>query len=110
MYARVAQFEGLDRSRIDELAEGMKRQMDATRSGGLPADAPPEATTLMETVKRFVSLVDRDNGTAIGISFCESADDVRRADEALNTMLPPDGGGRRTTAGIYEVMIDESFQ
>jgi hypothetical protein len=36
MYARVARFEGLDPSRIDEDVADMKRQMDAGRSGELP--------------------------------------------------------------------------
>jgi hypothetical protein len=34
----------------------MKRQMDADRSGQLPADAPEEARELMETVSRWVQL------------------------------------------------------
>ncbi len=45
----------------------------------------------METVTRWVQLVDRDKGTAIGIAFCQSNDDVRRADEALNAMSPDEG-------------------
>ena len=35
---------------------------------------------------------------------------MRRANEALNAMSPPDdGGGRRTGVEIYEVALDESF-
>ena len=110
MYARVAHFEDVDSSRVDEEVAEMKRQMDAGRSGNLPAEAPPEAATLMEAVKRFVHLVDRDNGRAFAISFCESADDARRVDEALNAMSPPAGVGRRTSAGVYEVLLDEDFR
>jgi hypothetical protein len=36
----------------------------------------------METVKRWVQLADRDKGTAIGLAFCGSEGDARRADEA----------------------------
>ena len=88
MYARVARFEGLDASRLDEQVAEMKRQMDAGRSGELPEGAPEEARTLMQTVKRFVQFVDRDKGTAIGIVFSESEGDMRRAHEALNAMSP----------------------
>lgn len=110
MYARVARFEGLDSSRIDEDVADMKRQMDAGRSGELPEGAAEEARALMETVTRWVQLVDRNKGTAIGIAFSESEEDARRADEALNAMSPGEGqGGRTGAAEIYEVVLDESF-
>jgi hypothetical protein len=110
MYARVARFEGLDVSKIDEDVASMKQQMDAGRSGQLPADAPEEARELMDTVTRWVQLVDRDAGTAIGISFSDSEEKIRRADEVLNAMSPPEGAGRRSGAAeIYEVVLDESF-
>jgi hypothetical protein len=111
MYARVARFEGLDPSRIDEQVGEMKAQMTSARaSGELPGDAPEEARVLMETVTRWVQLVDRDKGTAVGIAFSASEDDVRRADDALNAMSPGEGQGRRIgSAEIYEVAIDESF-
>jgi hypothetical protein len=111
MYARVARFEGIDASKIDEDVADMKRQMDAGRSGQLPADAPEEARELMETVARWVQLVDRDGGKAIGIAFSGSEDEMRRADEVLNAMSPPEGAGRRSgPAEIYEVVIDEIFR
>jgi len=109
MYARVARFEGLDASRIDESVAEMKQQLNAGRSGEVPEGAPAQVGTLMETVKRFVELVDRDNGTAVGIVFCDTDEDMRRADEALNEMSPGEGQGRRTSVDIYEVAIDEVF-
>jgi hypothetical protein len=109
MYARIAQFEGLDPSRIDADIADMKAQMGAARAGNLPEGMPPEAETLMQTVTRWVQLVDRDKGTAVGISFCNTEDDVRRADEALNAMSPGEGQGSRTSVGLYEVVLDESF-
>jgi hypothetical protein len=110
VYARIARFEGLDPSRIDDDIADMKQQMDAGRSGELPEGVPEEARALMETVTRWVQLVDRNNGTAIGIAFCESEGDARRVDEALNAMAPGEGQGRRIGAAeIYEVVLDESF-
>jgi hypothetical protein len=111
MYARIARFEGLDPSRIDNDIAEMKRQMDAGRTGELPDGAPEEARVLMETVTRWVQLVDRDKGTAVGIAFSQSEADARRADEALNAMSPDAGQGRRIGAAeIYEVVLDESFE
>jgi hypothetical protein len=109
MYARVARFEGLDTSRIDEQIAEMKQQLSATGAGEVPEGAPPQVGTLMETVKRLVQLVDRDRGTAVGIVFCDTEEDMRRADEALNEMSPGEGQGRRTSADVYEVAIDEVF-
>ena len=110
MYARIARFKGGDVDRIDEQVAEMRGQIERTRAGGLPADAPEELRTLTETVSRFVELVDRQSGASLGISFCKTEDDMRRADEALNRMSPPDeSGGRRTSVEIYEVVLDESF-
>ena len=110
MYVRIARFEGLDPSGIDEQVAEMKRQIDESRaSSDLPAGAPEQVRTLMETVKRLLQFVDRESGTALGITFCETEEDVRRADAALNEMSPGEGGGRRTSVEIYEVMLDEAF-
>jgi hypothetical protein len=106
MYVRIARFEGVDVGRVDSDVEEMRSQM---RSGQLPSDAPPETEVLMTTVRRFVQLVDRENATTLGLAFCETEDDMRRADEALNAMSPPtDALGRRTSVEIYEVALDET--
>jgi|Tabmets5t2r1_1033131.scaffolds.fasta_scaffold131713_1 hypothetical protein len=110
MYARIARFEGLDASRIDEQIAEMKRQMDEGRaSGELPAGAPEEVRTLMQTVKRVLQFADRESGSALGIVFCETEEDMRRADAALNEMSPGEGAGRRTSVEVYEVLLDETF-
>ena len=107
MYVRIARFEGVDVGSIDAQIAEMRTQMT---SGEIPPDAPPEFQTLMETVRRFVQLVDRGNATMLGMSYSETEDDVRRADEALDAMSPPsDAVGRRTSVEIYEVALDESF-
>ena len=111
MHARIAQFEGGDVSRIDEEVAGMKRQMDALRSGNMPADVrfPEQARTLMDTVTRWVELVDRTSGAGVAIAFCKTEEDARRADVALDSMSPSDDTIKRTSVGIYEVVLDESF-
>jgi hypothetical protein len=110
MYARVARFEGGDPGRIDEQVSDMKAQMDAARSGNLPAESPEQVQTLMEVVTRFLQLVDRRSGASLGIAFFETEEDMRRADAALNEMSPPDEAGRRASVEMFEVALDESFR
>ncbi len=109
MYARLARFEGVDAAGLDEQVAEIKRQLESTRDG-LPDDAPAEARVLSETVSRFVELVDRENGRLIGITFCETEEDMGRANEALDRLSPTQGGGRRTSLEIYEVAIDEQLR
>jgi hypothetical protein len=109
VYVRVARFEGVDRAQIDDQITELRRQIEGSRGGELPPGAPDELRVLMETVVRFVELVDRDGGTFLALSYCRTEDDLRRANEALNAMSPPAGGGRRTSLEMYEVAIDESF-
>jgi hypothetical protein len=110
MYARVARFEGGDPSLIDEQVAEMKEQMAAARTGNLPADAPEQVRTLMDTVSRFLELVDRTSGASLGIAFCETEEDVQRAHATLNEMSPPEGGPKRTSVDIFEVVLDENFR
>ena len=109
MYARVARFEGLDPGTIDAQVADMKQQMEAARSGNIPEEAPEEVTTLMETIVRFAQFVDRESGQGLAIAYCETEEDLRRANEALNAMSPGEGGGRRTSLEMYEVVLEESF-
>ena len=109
MYARIARFENVESSRIDDQIAELRQAVEGTASGNLPPDAPDGARVLMERVTRFVQLVDRENGTFLGIAFCRTEDDLRRADEALNEMSPGEGGGSRTSVEKYEVAIDQSF-
>jgi len=110
MYARIARFEGGDPATLDEQIAEMRRQLDGAAAGELPDEAPDEVRTLMETVARFTQFVDRESGTSVGITWCETEDEMRRADEALNRISPGEGGGGRTAVDIYEVAIDKSFR
>ena len=106
MYARIARFEGGDPAAVDAQIAEMRAQVE----GDPPADAPEDVRTLMETVARLLQLVDRETATFVGITFCETEDEMRRADEALNRMSPGEGAGGRTAVDIFEVAIDKSFR
>jgi len=91
VFARIAKFEGLDMSNVDEQIEEMSSM-----------EPPPG----LEHSKGFMHLIDRENGTALGIVFFEDEDGLRRGDEALNAMSPPEGAGRRSNVEKYEVAIE----
>ena len=95
MYARVARWEGSDGDGMRRSAERIKEQA---------ATGPPEGVP----GKGFLLMIDPDNGRSLAVGLFETEDDLRKGDEVLNSMNPPeDGMGRRTSVEMYEVMVDE---
>jgi hypothetical protein len=90
VFARVARFENIDTSTIDEQLKEMAGQ------------GPPPG---LEHSTGYMELLDREKGTALGIVFFADEDGLRRGDEALNAMNPPAGAGSRTDVEMYEVVI-----
>ncbi len=99
MYIRIARFEGGE-APWDEFAQGIR---ESIRSGG--KGTPMEAA--IDAVQRVVLLIDRENNKGANLIFCETEDDLRRADAALNEMTPVTGRGSRTSVEMYEVAVDE---
>ena len=94
MYARVARWEDGDADGIRATAERIK---------GQAASGPPEGVP----AKGFRLLIDPDNGRALAIGFFETEEDLRKGDETLNSMTPPDQGlGQRASVEMYEVAVD----
>jgi len=96
MYARVAAFENRDMSLADELIGTVRER---ARSGQDVLDA-----------RRVLMLIDRDAGTALGITFFESEDAIRQAEAGFDRMsdeLPEEMRGRRTSLDVYEVAIED---
>ena len=92
MYARVAAFESRDMSLADELIGTVRER--ATWGQDL-LDA-----------RRVLMLIDREAGTALGITFFESEDAVRQAEAGFDRMadeIPGDAWaanvGRRLRGG-----------
>ena len=99
MYVRIARFEGGDGNWDERIA-----QIGGTiRSGG--QGTPMEAAS--DAIKRAILLVDRESNSGANLIFCETEDDLRRADAALNEMTPASGRGGRTSVEMYEVAFDE---
>ena len=94
MFVRLARFEGGDPSLIDKEIADVRDQI-AQREN------VPEG---LRVVKRVLMLVDRKTGTSVDLVFCETEEDLRSADEALNAMNPG-GTERRLSVEFYEVPV-----
>jgi heme-degrading monooxygenase HmoA len=94
MYARVARFEGRDAAMTDELIQRVRSQGPAS----------------MPDAKGFLGLFDRERGTALGITFFDSAEAIRNSEQAFEDMaqnFPTEMRGRRTSVDTYEVVISD---
>ena len=99
MYVRIARFEGGERN-WDEFAAGVGETL---RSGG--QGTPFERAS--DAVQRMLLLVDRESNRGANLILCETEDDLRRVDAALNEITPASGRGARTSVEMYEVILDE---
>ena len=94
MYARVARFEGAKGDALRREAEEITKRAPSGPPEGVPATG-------------FLLLIDPDGGRSLAISLFETEDDLRKGNEALNTMSPGiDDAGRRTSVEMFEVAVD----
>ena len=107
MHVRVARFEGIDTTNIDRDMEEFRKMVHmAERPEGMPEET---YSTLKNGVKRMMSLVDREAGVSFDLAFTDNADDARRVHEALDSLSPPEGAGRRTSVQTFELLLDEQL-
>ncbi len=118
MYARVTRFEGSDpaalKQELVEMRDQMQRgltdeavdQMAEMVKGQFERD---EVARLLRSIKRTIVLADAENGRSAMVFFCDTEEEVRGVDRLFDAMSPGDGGGRRQSADIYEVAVDQSF-
>ncbi len=101
MYVRIARFEGGARN-WDDVAADIG---ETIRSGGrgTPFERAGDAAT------RTMLLVDRENNRGANLFLCETEEDLRRVDAALNEVTPAAGRGARTSVEMYEVLLDEEL-
>jgi hypothetical protein len=118
VYARVTRFEGSDPAVLKQELEGMRQQMQS----GLSDEAIDqmadqvkgqfdrgEIARLLKSIKRTLVLADADKGSSAMVLFCDAEADIRDVDRLFDAMSPGEGGGRRQSADIYEVAIDQRF-
>jgi hypothetical protein len=107
MHVRVARFEGVDSSQVEE---DYARYRQMLRAGERPDFMPEDVfETLRSDVRRVMSFVDREAGATLDLTFTDDAASAQRVHEALDSLSPPDGAGRRSEVGIYEQMLDEQL-
>ncbi|CAN5720777.1 hypothetical protein BH20ACT14_BH20ACT14_19780 [soil metagenome] len=97
MHVRIARFEGGDLTDPDKAIERVRNMTQGDRPPGL------------ESAKRLIMLVDRENGRGLGLTFFETEEDMRQGDQALAQMSPGDEAGRRTSVEMYEVGLDQDL-
>mgnify|MGYP003292404188 CR=1 FL=1 len=98
MHVRIAEFEA-DAASIDQMVDGVRESLQQGREGDTPERMTEEQREGLSGVTRVMMMVDRDSGKLFSLTFTETEDELRRADEALNTMSPPGDGPKRTAVG-----------
>jgi len=96
MYARIAAFENPDLSRVSELLATVRERISAGQD--------------ISSARRVFTLVDRDAGELLGITFFDSEEAIRQAEpafERLGEEIPEELRGKRASVEIYEVAIDD---
>jgi hypothetical protein len=93
MFARVATFEDRDMTLADELTAKVR---DKARQDAIPG------------AHGFLMLVDREEGTALGITMFATETELRNAEPAfedLASTIPEEMRGRRVSVDVYEVLL-----
>jgi hypothetical protein len=107
MHVRVARFEGLDASRLEQDYEQFRQMLQTTERPEFMSEDVFE--TLRSRVRRVLSLADRESGVSLDLTFTDNAEDAQAVHEALDSLTPPEGSGRRTSVETFELMVDEQF-
>jgi DNA-directed RNA polymerase subunit N (RpoN/RPB10) len=107
MHVRIAKFEGVDSARIEEDYAQFRKMLRANEKPEFMSDEV--FGTLRECVRRVISLADRDAGVTFDLTFTDNAEDAKRVHDALDSLTPPDGSGRRATVQTMELMLDEQL-
>jgi hypothetical protein len=102
MWVRVARFEGGTAAGLDAEMASTKQTMAEAKTGGLAEG--------LEGVKRVLEGINRAEGTGVSMVFCETEEELRKADHTLNNMSPSsEAAGRRVSAGMYEVVVEHDL-
>jgi hypothetical protein len=106
MFVRIARFEGGTSGAMDAERDRMLKEIEAMRRGDTSSQV---ARDLARLVSRVEMLVDDERGASAMCVYCETAAQIREIDQILNAMSPDsDGYGRRVSAEIYEVALEEA--
>lgn len=90
MWARVAKFEGAPAD-VDARIDRLRQMLD---SGAVPSELADA---------KFLLLVDRSSGAALGVTLFDSEEAMQRGDEVMNA--GPGHAGGRSSVDFYEVPL-----
>ena len=108
MHVRMARFEGHGCREHRQRHGGL--QEDGAHGGSGPRGCRRRPSPLSrDNVRRVMSLVDRDAGVSIDLTFTDDAEAAQKVHEVLDSLSPPDSAGHRTSVGTYELMVDEQL-
>jgi hypothetical protein len=118
MYARMTRFEGGNPATLTQELDDMRRQMES----GLTDEAIDQMTEqvkgqfdrdevarLLRSIRRTIVLADTEKGSSAMVLFCDTEEDARGVDRLFDAMSPGEGGGKRQSADVYEVAVDQTF-
>ena len=118
MYARVTRFEGSEpatlKKELDEMREQMQRGLSDEAIDQMAEQVKGqfergEVARLLRSIRRTIVLADAEQGSSAMVLFCDSEEDARGVDRLFDAMSPGEGGGKRQSADVYEVTIDQTF-
>jgi hypothetical protein len=105
MYVRIARFEGGNAADIVAEAELIRRDIEAARRGETTEVMPRE---LIDAIASTQLVVDRQRGSVAILLYCDTEEKARQIDRIMDGMSPSTSGwGRRASADVYEVVVDE---
>ena len=106
MYVRIARFEGGNIAQIEEEGARIRRGLDVARRGEPGSGVPSELALL---ASRLEMVVDRASGATAVLVYTETEDQAREIDRIMDGQSPStDGWGKRVSAEVYEVYVDEA--
>ena len=91
MYVRVVRFTNVTSQRVDELVTRIEE------AGGPPPDVPTTGLQL---------LFDESQGTAIAVQLFDTAEDMRKGDQAFGAMDTSETPGTRVSVDMCELKLD----
>ncbi len=107
MYVRIARFEGMDPSRVDDQIAAIRRQIDEGRRRLGGAEMTRVEVEGVKAIDRILMVVDRESGRGANLVFCATQDDLQKAHAFLDSLSPDRPVGQRVSVEMYEVAIDE---
>ena len=105
MFVRIARFEGGTTAQIEEEGARIRRDLETARRGESAPEVPSELALL---ASRFEMLVDRERGAVAVLVYAETEEQVREIDRIMDEMSPSSGLGKRVSAEVFEVFLDEA--